>query len=274
MKRKAVQQEEATYIDSHCHYEPSVGFPCFFKAISQSMQAQSDSSSINMAICLLDIEGTDWFSVLSSLPVDETIDVQQKDINTLQVTVGGDTITVFRGRQINSREKVEVIIMGCDKKIPSGLPLEVYIKNYAEDYLIILPWGVGKWLGRRGKLVCQMIEGNAVFVLGDNGGRPKWWTNISQFVLAHQLNIPILAGSDPLPIKNAYLRAGSYGNILDAKMDTCIAWISQVKNMKRTPPSYGQLSSTLSFFIEQIKLRFVKDSKQIVCQKQKKLARS
>lgn len=250
--------QASTFIDSHCHYHPTISFPEFFSATSNNIKACIDNSSSCIAICLVEMEATDWFSELTSHAGTPSFDVQTKDENTLLVTVNEVEVSVFRARQINSLERIEVIIVGCAKEIPSGLPLDDYLKDYGKDYLVILPWGVGKWLGERGALVRQKINGNSMIVLGDNGGRPKVWTNIPAFGLAHKYNIPILAGSDPLPIKNHLFRSGAYGNIIEGKIDTCSAWISCVKNMNKTPKLYGSLSSTFRFLMDQIKLRLAK----------------
>ena len=47
-------------------------------------------------------------------------------------------------------------------------------------------------------------------VLGDNGGRPWFWTSVPQFDLAAELGMRVLPGSDPLPVPGDEARIGSY----------------------------------------------------------------
>jgi len=78
----------------------------------------------------------------------------------------------------------------------------------------MIPWGVGKWWGRRGRLVTNMIiaeRGSSDIMLADNGGRPWCWARVPQFEMAKEQGMRIVAGTDPLPLKGEETRVGRYG---------------------------------------------------------------
>lgn len=255
---QGIKPKFTTYIDTHCHYYASISFADFFVYITKNISAYSKGASNHFAICLVEIAGTNWFSLLQTQVPSNSFSVETKDEQTLLVHSGDQLISVFCAHQVNSLEKVEVIIVGHRKSIPSGLPLVQYLEIYSDDYLVILPWGVGKWLGDRGRLISKVIQQNFSFALGDNGGRPGWWSSISQFSKAHELNIPVLAGSDPLPVKSFVNRVAGYGNIFDGEFSECHAWINAVKALTKPPKTFGHVCTTVTFIFDQISLRLNK----------------
>ena len=61
---------------------------------------------------------------------------------------------IVSGRQIVTRERLEVLTAGAFPAIADGQPLvEVLQALAAAGALAIIPWGAGKWLGSRGRLV-------------------------------------------------------------------------------------------------------------------------
>jgi len=247
-----------TYIDTHCHYHPSYEFSAFFKHVATNIQKHAVGSKSVSAICLLEMEGTDWFlSLEDSDSVDECV-IETINPQTLKIIVDDHELYVFCARQVNTLEKIEVVVVGCREPIPSGLPLDQYIDKYAEDYLVILPWGVGKWLGNRGKLISELINNDSAFILGDNGGRPKIWSKVPQFDQANEQDLPILAGSDPLPVSSFSNRAASYGCIFQGEFTDCNEWIKAVKQMDSYKEPYGELSSIYQFLADQLGLRLKK----------------
>lgn len=132
-----------------------------------------------------------------------------KKTQFIHANKGAFEILLAPARQINSVARIEYLLLGCDLDIEDGLEDRVLLSQYTPNYTVISPWGVGKWLGSRGKLLSQLIaEHGNDFLLGDNGGRPSLWSIIPQFNLS-KLNI--VNGSDPLPIEGELDRVASYG---------------------------------------------------------------
>lgn len=126
----------------------------------------------------------------------------------------GTAIIVVAGRQINSSEGLEVLALGTDKAISNGASLAALVDAINSVKAIpVIPWGVGKWLGRRGQVVKSFIESPAssTVFLGDILGRPVFWPRSSVFRRAAARGIGVLPGTDPLPLESETSRAGSCG---------------------------------------------------------------
>jgi hypothetical protein len=130
-------------------------------------------------------------------------------------------LLVVAGRQIVTAEKLEVLALGTRDALPDGAPLPAVLGwCRQQEALAVLPWGVGKWLGRRGTLVTEALAGEDPrhFALGDNGGRPGFW-RVAAFDAARRRGMKILPGSDPLPLAGQSARIGRFGFGLEIEMD-------------------------------------------------------
>lgn len=132
-------------------------------------------------------------------------------------------------RQVNSAARLEYLLLGCDLDIEDGMDDRALLSQFTSKYVVINPWGVGKWLGNRGALVSELLaDYGKQFLLGDNGGRPSIWRWVSQF---NNSQLPIANGSDPLPINGELERVASYGitvESLDAEL-TLTSLLDEIK---------------------------------------------
>jgi hypothetical protein len=135
----------------------------------------------------------------------------------------GETLVLIAGRQIVTAEGIEVLALGTTETIPDGTPLnDVEELLTAYDALLVLPWGVGKWLGRRGQLVMRFIKSSrrrANTFVGDICGRPSFWPRSQKFSSADTFGVRILPGTDPLPLKSETTRVGECGVFVFATVD-------------------------------------------------------
>jgi hypothetical protein len=134
---------------------------------------------------------------------------------------GGERLLVIAGRQIAAREGLEVLALAGDAAVPDGLSFgETLHRVRAGGALPVLPWGFGKWWGRRGELVAGALarRGSALLFLGDNAGRPPAGGEPRLFQEAQALGVAVLPGSDPLPLPWHAGRAGSYGFVLEGEL--------------------------------------------------------
>jgi len=134
----------------------------------------------------------------------------------------GEALLLIAGRQIVTLEKIEILALGTRQLFPDGLPLEEVSQQVtASDALSVVPWGVGKWLGRRGRIVRKFVETSAESGLfaGDIGGRPTLWPRPRTLRFAESIGIKVLPGSDPLPLESEAVRAGECGVYLDCHID-------------------------------------------------------
>jgi hypothetical protein len=176
---------------------------------------------------------------------------------------GKAKIVVVAGRQIISREAIEVLALGCDAEFAEGLSIQDTIKEVQEKRAIpVLPWGFGKWSGKRREVLCQFLSQNpkGPLFLGDTGQR------------AHFLAVPdklgkdlsVLRGSDSYPFDSDMNKVGSYGSLLEGKIDTNHPAESLKKliiTKKDSLKSYGKNETLINFFIKQFKMQIRKIQK-------------
>lgn len=135
---------------------------------------------------------------------------------------GRQRLTVVAGRQIVTRDELEVLALGAVESVTEGQPLEhTLLDLHGAGALAILPWGFGKWWGRRGRQLEALLRRPPAglvpgrLFLGDNGGRLRWGRTPDLFAMAHAQGTRILSGSDPLPFRRQQWRVGSHGSWLD-----------------------------------------------------------
>ena len=173
-------------------------------------------------------------------------------------------LVVIAGHQLVSREQLEVLALGTCQQFEGGKATETLIREVAEaGALPVLSWGVGKWLGRRGRLVEELIEAPTLppFFLGDSAHRPTFWPQPSQFRRAEEQGIKNLSGSDPLPFPREVQRAGSFGVVLDESLN--LERPAQDLKQKLLDPSttfrqFGEGEAPARFVRNQLKMQFRK----------------
>ncbi len=130
----------------------------------------------------------------------------------------GRELVVCRGRQWVSKEGIEVLHLlsageSDEARWASGEePLSALLSELsARPGVVVLPWGFGKWLGARGRVVTAEIRrsveaGHPIF-LGDIRARCWPWRSPT----TRAPGVPVLPGSDPLPIDGGFREIGRYG---------------------------------------------------------------
>jgi hypothetical protein len=175
----------------------------------------------------------------------------------------GERLILIAGRQLVTAEKIEVLSLFSPTFIEDGLELTRTVTEiHKRDGLAVLPWGVGKWLGKRGTILnhyLRQADPCGLFV-GDNGGRPKLWPAPRLFEVAAGRGIRLLPGSDPLPLPAEEKRIGSYGFRCQG---TCgeehpARDLRLLLAAAKDLPIFGTTISLSSFFRTQIALRLMK----------------
>lgn len=176
-------------------------------------------------------------------------------------------ILVVAGRQIPTRERLEVLAIGTRREFEDGKPIRTLIQDVAQaGALPVIPWGAGKWMGHRGRLVDELITDSDLppFFLGDSGNRPQFWPRPGQLLRAEEEGIGILSGSDPLPFSGEARRVGGFGSALSGTHDS-LDVDEPVSTLKRslTAPStslhrFGRLEGPLRFVHNQFRMQFRK----------------
>jgi hypothetical protein len=141
---------------------------------------------------------------------------------SLVVRNGATRLAVIAGRQLVTRERLEVLALGTTAPLRDGDPMEETLAAvHQTGAAAVLPWGVGKWLGRRGAVVARILadpQWRHVLV-GDNGNRLALGPEPAQLAAARGAGRCVLPGSDPLPLPGQEARVGSYGCAVKAELD-------------------------------------------------------
>jgi hypothetical protein len=159
-------------------------------------------------------------------------------------------------------EGLEVLLLGTRRSVPDGRPIrEVLAEGARVGALRVIPWGAGKWLFRRGKLLSELTaaaRSGDGFFLGDGAGRPLFWRKPRHFHQAERRGLRVLPGTDPLPLPRQARRAGSFGFRLDGAVDLSSP-AEGIKAALRDPGSrltpFGRLERLVPFIRNQIAMQ-------------------
>jgi len=176
----------------------------------------------------------------------------------------GMVMVLIAGRQIATAEGLEVLAVGtragfADRR---SLPATVAAVR-GQGALAVVPWGFGKWSGRRGRAVTRLLEeleGDGVF-LGDNAGRPAGWWPPRQFTQAARREIFVLPGSDPLPLPAEADRVARYGLALEGAVDPQLPTAGLLRllaGLREQPKTFGRLQSLATCLAKQLAMRWRK----------------
>jgi len=231
------------YVDAHVHIHDCFDLHQFFDAAARNFAlhtSKSSSTTLNKyVLCLTESYGAEKFEELAR------------------------RAAIVAGRQIVTAERLEILALGSVGKWEDGLAVSDVVQSVIDSGAIpVLPWGFGKWLGRRSSIVASLIENfsDGSLYLGDNSGRPGMMPVPAEFTAASGSAMRILPGSDPLPFKSEYDRAGSFGFYVDDVSDREGVW-SGLRTMLRQGDGslhcYGSLESPFRFVRNQVAMQYV-----------------
>lgn len=144
------------------------------------------------------------------------------DMKTLILKTEKTQVYLFPGYQINCAEKIELIGMGLLTPIHDGLSLEETLKEIRSQRAIpILPWGAGKWLFKRGKIIERLIPlaKDYSLLFADTFMRPALMPDSRIIRQIRTVQKNLLAGSDPLPMKGEEKILGRYSTLFEGEFD-------------------------------------------------------
>ena len=214
---------EALVIDCHAHIYPIYDERIFFEAAIRNLSLIAPNAS--KAILLAERSDCDRFETLlqrqklpSGFSFEEIDDISMR----VRSDASGGEILLVAGRQIATRERLEVLALGTRNKFDDGCSFQASLEAASESGgIVALTWAPGKWSGRRGAVVRAAISEKTcdALALCDTTLRPVGWPTPPQFRLAESLHLPILAGTDPLPMRGEEEQVGRYGIKLDSFLE-------------------------------------------------------
>jgi hypothetical protein len=263
----------AFFVDSHVHCYPSVPFASFLDHAARNFAAGAERCGCRPAaawLLLTETAADNAFAALAVLPGcgQWLLRATAEPISLVaEAPTVAFPIILVAGRQLVTGEGLEVLAIGTADTFADGQDLEATIAAVkAAGALAILPWGFGKWWGRRGRILAERLEAAApgTLFLGDNGGRPALASQPRAFATAARRNIPVLPGSDPLPLAaEATTCAGRYGFVLEAVVDAgrpAEGLKDRLLALREQPPSFGRRQALLPFVQRQLGMQWRKRS--------------
>ena len=143
-------------------------------------------------------------------------------VSVVAERAAGVPIFAVAGRQIVSADGLEVLALGTVGRIPDGLATaETLARVAGHGALAVLPWGVGKWLGRRGAVIDRLVaatEPGTIFV-ADSGARLAGTPLPAALRRAAARGHVVLLGTDPLPLPAEIAKPARCGFAVDLALD-------------------------------------------------------
>lgn len=267
------------FIDAHVHLYDCFSLTAFLTAAFNNFETSANRlgcrNGLTSLLLLTETSRDHWFRrLLEYTEKPSEVDSQKmhgwtlcptrEDNSVHAVNQNGTGIFIIAGRQIATREGLEVLSLGSDTHIKDRQTLVETIDNVRlNGGLPVLPWGPGKWTGSRGKIILEFInnlEDDDIF-LGDNGNRPFFWPYPAIFHAAEKKGLKILPGSDPLPFASEEKKPGSFGLYTKGKIsgDSPAKDLFAILNDKQSHISpFGQRETFWRFLRNQVGMQLKK----------------
>jgi hypothetical protein len=221
-------------VDGHVHVHACFDVAKVFDAAADNFAASARALAVrgdyDAVLCLVESRGERFLDGVRTRRIGrvwrgshgfwEAEETAERE--TLVVRCGGRRLVVVAGRQLVTRERLEVLAIGTIAPLPEGEAMETTLAAVHDaGAAAVLPWGVGKWLGARGAVVARVLADPKWrhVLLGDNGNRLERGPEPAHFTSARRAGRAVLPGSDPLPLPGEEARVGAYGFAVDATLD-------------------------------------------------------
>ncbi len=266
------QRSDGSHVlmDSHVHFHSCFDQTSFWDMAALNFREATLRLSLGPyftgVLMLTEASGKHYFAKLRTDVEQQSTDsgwrfCKTSEESSLVAHRDGNRLVVIAGRQVQTRENLEVLILGCCEAVLDGLTLAEVVGNTCQKgALAVLPWGFGKWTFGRGQLIKQFLQSanrNNLYI-GDNAGRPRCFGPPALFDLATTKGLFILPGSDPFPFSDEIAKAGSFGCVLEGELDSNKPFESLKTLLQRSqsqPLTYGCSSNLALFFWNQLRLR-------------------
>jgi hypothetical protein len=258
-------------VDGHVHLHDCFEVPRFLDTAAANVAAGAMVLGMpaEVAGCLMlsESRGVDNFARLADGTASTgawRVSPTREPVSLVAHRNGSPPIVVIAGRQIVCREGLEVLALGTRAVFADGQALRHTLGLVAaEDALAVVPWGVGKWQGARGRLVAELLQESPVrpVYLGDNGGRLGLAPRPRLFARAASRGIWVLPGSDPLPFAGQLAKVAGYGFVAEVALgcETPFATLKGYLDLLGTSPrSFGRLETLPGFVRSQVAMQLQK----------------
>jgi hypothetical protein len=265
---------ESILVDGHVHLHSCFDLGTFLKSAQTNFCDVAGKLNLGIqfgaVLLLTESFGMNYFANLAKRAASDILVDGWRFQPTLEsesliaVSSSGFELTIIAGRQVVTAEKLEVLAICTDELFDDGGAIsEVIDAVSAANGVAIVPWGFGKWTGRRKKVISRLMNEYAErpFHLGDNSGRASVWREPSQFERARSHGQLILRGTDPMPFPGQENRVGKFGFCARGPFNKSVP-AESIRNLLRSgnsePMSYGALESAFVFARHQLMMQMRK----------------
>jgi len=210
-------------IDTHVHIYPCYDIKLALDTLRTNL-THLDKKAICMAF-LAERSDCHFFDDLKKITdqiSDSELKIRYLDNALLLQETGYPDLYLFPGRQIITREKIEILSLTVDLKIEDGLAAQEVIDLIRQKGgLPVLSWAPGKWFFKRKNVIEKLLASNkpGSLLLGDTTLRPTCWLQPLLMKKAVRKGFTVISGSDPLPFAGEEHVMGRYGVSIDSDFD-------------------------------------------------------
>jgi hypothetical protein len=248
-------------VDAHVHLHTCYRADELLENAARNLSAaRGRTSSAPQALYLLmaECQGDDCFGELRALALRDAPDRRSAlglrnwavaptaEESSVVVTEGARRLFIVGGRQVSCREGLEVLVLGTTSKFQDGRSIrELLRETDALGVPRVIPWGPGKWLFSRGRLLKQLLEefSKPTLFLGDEGGRPGFWGYPTHFAFAARLGVRDLPGTDPLPFSHDVSKVGRMGFSVPVELDPARPAASLMRSLTDPTVSFDRFAT-------------------------------
>ncbi len=265
-------------VDAHVHihpcYEPDELLANAYTNLSAAHAGGAQPGSKALFLLMTECAGDDYFGALygsaqgrgdgRGMSLRRWLMAPTGEDSSVLAVSGSRELFIVAGRQVACREGLEVLVLGTTRRLPDGLPIR-HVLSETDSWGVprVIPWGPGKWLFRRGRLLNELVEEfrKPTLFLGDEGGRPVFWGYPHHFGRAARLGVRDLPGTDPLPFAHDVTKVGRMGFRVRIDLDRarpCASLLDALRQQSTTLERFAVLESPLRFVRNQIGMQLRK----------------
>ena len=199
-------------MDGHTHFHPCFSWETFLDSTARNFsdvrRKQGVSAESPGCLLLTESAGADAFQSLLRNGVNGvrrwSLDIQDESDSILLRHESGETIIVVPGRQVVTAEKLEVLALGSIAQFPDGQPIRAVLRSVTRHGAVLLSHGGWENGGGDGGELFGDADrgapGSSVLPWRQRRSCASWLPRPWLFQTADNRGIPVLAGSDPLPL--------------------------------------------------------------------------
>jgi hypothetical protein len=266
-------------VDAHVHihpcYRPDDLLSHAYANLSAAQGCRVPPEGRALFLLMTECAGDDYFGALHALahgkragteklPLRHWSAVATEEEDSVLAVSGERQLFIIAGRQVACREGLEVLVLGTTRRLGDGLPIrEVLAETGSWGVPRVIPWGPGKWLFKRGRLLNELVEEfrRPTLFLGDEGGRPAFWGYPQHFERAARLGVRDLPGTDPLPFAHDVTKVGRMGVRIRLTLDRAhpaSGLLGALREPSTSLERFASLESPLRFVRNQIGMQLRK----------------